>query len=357
MILCEYRQINQITDLEKIVDLEIAVWGLNPRDAAPSNLMHAMAHTGSLIVGAYYNEQLIGMALAFPTRKNGDWLLWSHMAAVHPDYQGQGIGFGIKQFQRTWALENGYRTIAWTFDPLQAGNAKFNLHHLGATSNLYHVNFYGDMTDELNVGLPSDRLEAHWNLRFHHQPSKKGRVTTEETPPTLLSSRNDQPILNLPLDDSQLSYFVEIPRNLAEIRQRDLKLALSWRLALREALQAAFDKGYQAVDFISEGQQCGYILRAEPWFLYVVECNDGSLYTGVTPTVAKRIKAHNRGNGAAYTKTRRPVKLIAVWQYKDRGSAQKAEYSFKHQSRQTKLDYIAKQRPYMDAPFISLDTE
>src|SRR5437868_1566843 len=155
------------------------VWGLPPRDAVPSNLLHAMVNSGSLVVGASEDNKLIGMALMFPTDRSKHKRLWSHMAAVDPAYQSQGIGFGLKQFQRKWALEKGYQEIGWTFDPLQRGNANFNLHVLGTVTNTYHVNFYGEMTDGINAGLPSDRVEAVWHLRNqrvkqlgeHKQPS------------------------------------------------------------------------------------------------------------------------------------------------------------------------------------------
>jgi len=96
----EYRVLESIDDLEKVVDLEMLVWGLTPRDAVPSNLLHAMVNSGSLVVGASEDNKLIGMALMFPTDRSNHKRLWSHMAAVDPSHQSQGIGFGLKQFQR-----------------------------------------------------------------------------------------------------------------------------------------------------------------------------------------------------------------------------------------------------------------
>jgi len=68
----------------------------------------------------------------------------------------------------------------------------------------------------------------------------------------------------------------------------------------------------------------------KPWFLYVAQCSDGTLYTGVTTDVSRRIHEHNTGSrGAKYTKTRRPVKLIYWIDFENRSTAQKAECRFK----------------------------
>jgi len=73
------------------------------------------------------------------------------------------------------------------------------------------------------------------------------------------------------------------------------------------------------------------------WYVYIVECSDGTLYTGITTDVNKRIKAHNKGKGAKYTSTRKPVVLRALFETIDRSSASKEEYRIKQLSREAKL--------------------
>lgn len=78
------------------------------------------------------------------------------------------------------------------------------------------------------------------------------------------------------------------------------------------------------------------------WFLYVVQCADQSLYTGITTDVERRVKEHNQSpRGARYTKTRRPVELLCTWPHESRSEASSAEYAFKSLSRQSKLQRIA----------------
>jgi len=76
------------------------------------------------------------------------------------------------------------------------------------------------------------------------------------------------------------------------------------------------------------------------WWVYIVQCSDGTLYTGISNNVEKRIAAHNTGKGAKYTKTRRPVILLKQFECKDRSEASKLEYKIKQMSRQQKAAII-----------------
>lgn len=68
------------------------------------------------------------------------------------------------------------------------------------------------------------------------------------------------------------------------------------------------------------------------WYLYLLECSDGSIYTGITVNVEARYAAHLAGRGARYTRSRPPRRLLASIAYPDRASASKAEYAMKQRS-------------------------
>jgi len=68
------------------------------------------------------------------------------------------------------------------------------------------------------------------------------------------------------------------------------------------------------------------------WYLYLLECADGSIYTGITVDVAKRYAAHVAGRGARYTRSHPPARLLASFEHADRSSASKAEYAMKRLS-------------------------
>ena len=76
-------------------------------------------------------------------------------------------------------------------------------------------------------------------------------------------------------------------------------------------------------------------------YTYIVECADGTLYTGWTTNVQKRVKAHNEEkSGAKYTKAKRPVKLVYYEGYKTKEEAMRREYAIKKLTRKQKLELI-----------------
>ncbi len=76
------------------------------------------------------------------------------------------------------------------------------------------------------------------------------------------------------------------------------------------------------------------------WHLYILSCSDGSLYTGVTPDVTKRVETHNSGKGAKYTRVRLPVKVVYQEEHASRSEAQQREHAVKQLTRSQKLELI-----------------
>ena len=73
------------------------------------------------------------------------------------------------------------------------------------------------------------------------------------------------------------------------------------------------------------------------WYVYLLECSDGTLYCGVTNNLNKRIETHNKGKGARYTRCRLPVKLRTYFEVNNRSEASKEEYRIKKLTREEKL--------------------
>lgn len=80
------------------------------------------------------------------------------------------------------------------------------------------------------------------------------------------------------------------------------------------------------------------------WYVYILECSDGTLYTGITTDLDKRVKTHNNGKGAKYTKTRIPVVLRISFEVESRSQASKEEYRIKQLSRKEKISLINEQK-------------
>ena len=78
------------------------------------------------------------------------------------------------------------------------------------------------------------------------------------------------------------------------------------------------------------------------WYLYILRCGDGSLYTGIAPDVEKRLALHRAGKGAKYTRGRGPLTLVHTEEFPDRAEASRREYAIKQLKKQDKEALIAK---------------
>jgi len=133
-------ELQSMDDLSATVELQKAVWGMEDTEVASPHTLRAIVHSGGAVFGAMAQGRLVGFCFGFAAPRAGEHWLWSHMAGVHPCFQRAGVGFLLKQAQRDWALSRGYRWMAWTFDPLQCGNANFNFNRLGVIAGAYSVN-------------------------------------------------------------------------------------------------------------------------------------------------------------------------------------------------------------------------
>jgi predicted GNAT superfamily acetyltransferase len=260
-----YRDLETPEELVEVEKLQQRVWQMEDIAVVPDRMIQVVLHTGGHVMGAYDGETMIGFTMALASKHGDKWRLWSHMAGVLNEYRGQGVGFALKARQRKWALRHGYDTIAWTFDPLQRVNANFNLRRLGAKGVLYHPDFYGEMKDELNRGMPSDRLEVEWDLAsarvVDHADgmAQPVLVQTHDVHFIVTADDNGDPLLNIPQNFTNLCYFVETPYDLMAVRARGLDAVVAWRNAHQQAMKQAFAADYSAVDFVNSDTRCWYV--------------------------------------------------------------------------------------------------
>ena len=81
-------------------------------------------------------------------------------------------------------------------------------------------------------------------------------------------------------------------------------------------------------------------INQKKWYVYMVRCEDNSLYTGITTDVARRFEEHKSGKGAKYTKNRKPLKIEIIFQTNNRSEASKLEYFIKNFSKKEKENKI-----------------
>ena len=89
-------------------------------------------------------------------------------------------------------------------------------------------------------------------------------------------------------------------------------------------------------------------MEDKKWCVYMLECSDSTIYTGITNNLENRIKVHNSGKGAKYVKTRLPVILLWSIESENRSEASKLEIKIKKLNRNQKLDIIENKKEVLD---------
>jgi len=168
----EIREVLSIDEYDACIRLQRAVFGLPDLEISPRRHLIVSRQAGGWTLGAFNQGMLVGFVHHLAAVRGDQIFGYSHMMAVAADYQNRGVGAQLKWAQRARALSEGREFIKWTFEPLRARNAHFNLNRLGVVIKEYALNFYG--TDYVTnpferaagaSGMDSDRLFASWDLR------------------------------------------------------------------------------------------------------------------------------------------------------------------------------------------------
>jgi chorismate synthase len=161
----EIREVVTLDGMAECVQLQREVFALPEEELSPVRHLVVTKNAGGWSLGAYDGVKLAGFTLSVPAFLHGERAFYSHMTGVRPEYQTRGIGARLKWAQRARALSEGVTHIRWTFEPIKARNAFFNLEKLGAVVTEFRHNFYGtDYAAAEGFGLASDRLFADWHL-------------------------------------------------------------------------------------------------------------------------------------------------------------------------------------------------
>jgi len=171
--------------LRDAVALYRAVFALPATDPAVSpRLLVALAHNGGSVLGAFADDDLVGFVYGFPgvDAETGAVYHYSQMAAVRGDWQGQGVGRALKLGQREFVLSTGLRAMRWTYDPVRARNAHFNLDVLGAVGRWFVRDMYGMEDFGRDRGARTDRLTVEWDLT---RPPVRPAGEHDAVPPVL----------------------------------------------------------------------------------------------------------------------------------------------------------------------------
>ncbi|MFT3746219.1 MAG: GNAT family N-acetyltransferase [Pyrinomonadaceae bacterium] len=242
----EIRECSTLEQLAECVQLQRDVFQLPEVELSPVRHFIVTKNAGGFTLGAYDGDRLAGFVLSVPAVVRGDRAFYSHMTGVRAEYQSHGIGAKLKWAQRSRALHDGVKFIKWTFEPVKARNAYFNLEKLGAIVCEYEVDFYGvDYTSapDAKIGLASDRLIAEWHLESQKvQALAAGEKYSNDGTP-----------------DAEIRAI----DNWSELIATDPEAALAEQLRIRSEFQAGFGAGLVGRAFRRDSKHPAYLLFKE----------------------------------------------------------------------------------------------
>jgi predicted GNAT superfamily acetyltransferase len=234
----EIRLLRSSPDFEACVDLQRDVWGFGHGEVVPSSLLHVVEYVGGIAAGAFGDDgTLLGFVFGVSGVRDGELAHWSHMLAVRESHRDSGLGRALKEFQRSTLGALGIRRVFWSFDPLMAKNAHFNINRLGAQVVEYVPDMYGVTSSPLHLGLPTDRLI----------------VAIDTT--MAIASHGETPA-------SSDAMLIEVPGDIAAVTRESLAAARQWRLAVRDQFQNALAAGYTVGAVRRDGGRTWYVLGA-----------------------------------------------------------------------------------------------
>lgn len=236
----EIRHVRTRDEFIACVDLQGETWGRSFSDIVPVSMLQVSVKMGGICMGAFGPDGgLHGFVFGVTGVRKGELAHWSHMLAVSPGVRNRGIGRRLKLAQREALRDAGVKAVYWTFDPLVARNAHFNINRLGVTIDEYVPDMYGDSDSELHR-LGTDRFVVRW------------RVEGEGTGPAAAEGAEETA--------AEVAE-VMIPGDIAAVEARSVDEALEWRRTTRGAFTRLLGDGGRVVGFVL-GREYGRYLVA-----------------------------------------------------------------------------------------------
>lgn len=253
------RSLSSPEDYAACVQLQRVTWGDEFIELVTPVILMLSQKVGGIAAGAFSGKDLAGFVYGLTGFRDGTPVHWSHMLAVHPQFEGRGIGRRLKEYQRGLLLDRGITSMRWTFDPLVARNAHLNLNRLGARAIEYVPNMYGTDTGSLvHSALGTDRFVAEWSLVA---PGVEEALSG--TPPTVEDAVTEAPVVNTEavggvvrpverdLPDAPIVR-IEIPTDIEQIKSESMELGKQWRATSKRACLWYLESGYVVGGFHKE---------------------------------------------------------------------------------------------------------
>jgi chorismate synthase len=261
------RELSSLKDYADCVALQDLTWGEGFSERVPTAILRVSQMVGGVAAGAFDGEdRMLGFVFGLTGIRDSELVHWSDMLAVRPEVRGQGIGEKLKQYQRDKVSALGVRSMLWTFDPLQAGNANFNINHLGAMPIEYVVDMYGKTGATLHGTLPTDRFIVRWKLHGSERSLERTKLPIAANAIAMANTVDGDGVPSTALLPSTSPHAgpvsVQLPNDFTAMQQQDNSVALAWRLVVREVMTAWMGAGYRVAAFVRSDAAPYY--RLEP---------------------------------------------------------------------------------------------
>jgi predicted GNAT superfamily acetyltransferase len=242
----EIRECATVAEFDGCIALQREAFGLPDQELSPRRHLIVSRQAGGWTLGAFTKDRMVGFVHHLAAVRGNEIFGYSHMMGVAVDYQNKGVGAQLKWAQRERALGEGRDFIKWTWEPMRARNAHFNLNRLGVIVEAYSENFYGtdygsDFAGQLQgtPGIDSDRLFASWYLLSERvvQLARGSALTLRGSPAAA----------------------VAIPANWPQLVSEDPASAKEEQLRVREEFNRALTSGLVCAGFDRHTEEPRYL--------------------------------------------------------------------------------------------------
>ncbi|MEJ2109915.1 MAG: GNAT family N-acetyltransferase, partial [Acidobacteriota bacterium] len=154
-----------LADYKTCEEIQKEVWNCREIDIIPVSVLLEIHRSGGIVLGAFSSlGDLIGFACSTLGTADKKPILHTIALDIRAAYRNFDVGFKLMAAQRKEALKRKIPAITAALDPMQPVQAYFSLGKLGAVSNQYEENYFGETTKQSDRGMPTDRLLIQWNL-------------------------------------------------------------------------------------------------------------------------------------------------------------------------------------------------
>jgi chorismate synthase len=265
------RPFASMAEFKECVRFQEETWGEDFSERVAVAILKVSQRLGGIAAGAYDAEGgLAGFVFGMTGVQEGEVVHWSDMLAVRPALRDAGLGTLLKAYQREELISRGIVRMHWTFDPLEAKNAHFNLNKLGAVAGEYVQDMYGRTDSPLHRAIGTDRFVPTWAMdsprvterlvegrpgpepgadegaRQTFQVQREGNLSVPGEP-------------DLEIDADRL--LVPIPASIQSLRDASIEAAVRWRTATRAVLPTYLERGFEVREFYRRDGYGEYLLE------------------------------------------------------------------------------------------------